>query len=355
MPTRALELWGWDAGWGGLLEGRPEGPEVPARIVAQQRERWTLQTPTGVAAARLTSAAPVEPYPAIGDWVLAAPGPTPSDPYAIVGVLPRRTALVRGGAGGEGVQTLAANVDDVWIAHALDTPLNLRRLERYLALAWESGARPTVLLTKADVATDVEQALGEVARVAPGAAVIAVSVADVEAVGKLREGLRPGSTVVLLGPSGAGKSTLINTLADAELARTGAVREHDAKGRHTTTHRELFRIPGGALFVDTPGIRELRVLELGEGLAQAFPEIDELTGECRFRDCAHETEPGCAVLEAVADGRVDAARLESFRKLRAEAASQARRSDPRLRKQAVSEHKTALKTLKHHPKYKGGA
>jgi ribosome biogenesis GTPase len=253
---------------------------------------------------------------------------------------------------GEGGQALAANIDEVWIAHALDTPINARRLERYLALAWESGARPSVLLTKADATANVTAALAEVEPIAPGATVRSVSVADAESVGALRASLRPGSTVALVGPSGAGKSTLINTLADAELSRTGAVREGDHKGRHTTTHRELFRIPGGALIIDTPGIRELRVVELGEGLAQAFPEIDGFAAGCRYRDCVHESEPGCAVLEAVADGRLDADRLASFRKLRAEAAYQATRSDPRARKKAVAEHKTALKTLKHHAKYR---
>lgn len=347
-----LELWGWDEHWASLVAARSPGPGVPARVVAQHRDRWTVQMPSGGASARLTSSTRIEPYPVVGDWVLAEPGPALSDPCSLIAVLPRRSSVLRGGAGGVGEQALAANVDDIWITHALDTPLNARRIERYLALAWESGARPEIILTKADLAEDAGQAAAELQRIAFGATVRTVSAEDGPSVVSLRESLRSGATVALLGPSGTGKSTLINALADADLATTGAVREGDRKGRHTTTHRELFRVPGGALVIDTPGLRELRVLELDAGLALAFPDIDELAASCRFRDCTHETEPDCAVLEAVADGHLDAERLESFRKLRAEAAYQATRTDAQARRRAVAEHKTAMKTLKHHMKFR---
>lgn len=195
-------------------------------------------------------------------------------------------------------------------------------------------------------------ATAAIAAVAVGVDILSVSVDDPARIEQLRATLRPGRTVALLGPSGAGKSTLINTLAAETRTATGEVRDFDHKGRHTTTHRELFRIAGGALLMDTPGLRELRVWTLDEGLAGAFPEIEELSTACRFRDCRHQAEPGCAVVEAVSSGRLDAARLESYRKLEAEAAYFERKSDPRARAAAVAEHKTAMKTMKQHPKYR---
>jgi len=248
---------------------------------------------------------------------------------------------------------LAANVDLVWVVHGLDLPLNARRLERYLALAWESGAVPEVVLTKADLAEGLERTLAEAQGLAPGVHIRIVSVADPESVARLRQGLRPGRTVVLLGPSGVGKSTLVNALDPERRAETAPVREKDRKGRHTTTRRELFRIPGGALLMDTPGIRELRVWTLEEGLDQTFPEIEELARGCRFDDCRHVAEPGCAVLEAERSGRLDPARLASYRKLQAEAAYQARKTDPIARRAALSEHKAALKSVKYHHKFRG--
>jgi ribosome biogenesis GTPase len=171
-------------------------------------------------------------------------------------------------------------------------------------------------------------------------------------VASLRDSLARGQTVALFGPSGAGKSTLINHLAGMEITQTGEVRAGDRKGRHTTTGRELYPIAGGALLLDTPGMRELKVLDLDEGLQQAFPEIEDLSAQCRFRDCSHSSEPGCAVMSAVEEGLLARARLDSFRKLQAEAAHERRRTDPRAMAEHVSEWKTAMKTLKQHPKYR---
>lgn len=348
-----LSEWGWDGNWEAALQSVGGGDQdAAARVTGQDRDRWTVQLEGGTAVARITGSFPGVP-PVAGDWVMVRPGPMPADPPSIVAVLPRRSAMSRGRAGDGGAeQVLAANVDVVWIVHGLDTPFNPRRLERYLAAAWESGAVPEIVLTKADVVPDVSDVLAEIDGIAIGVTVHVVSVEQLASVQQLRARLRPGHTVALLGPSGAGKSTLINALADAPLSATGDVRAFDHAGRHTTTRRELFHLPGGALLMDTPGLRELRVWALDEGLGHTFPEIDELAAECRFRDCLHTSEPGCAVLAAAADGTIDAARLASYHKLRAEAAYLERRSDPEAQAAAVARHKTALKTLKYHPKYR---
>jgi len=252
---------------------------------------------------------------------------------------------------GKAEQVLAANVDKVWIVHGLDTPVNLRRVERYLAVVWDSGASPEIILTKTDLSAELEYEMSRLGGTAVGVPVRSVSATDPESVQRLRDTLKPGATVCLLGPSGAGKSTLVNVLAGDEVALVGEVRQGDRRGRHTTTRRSLFQIPGGACLLDTPGIRELRVWDLGDGLSGAFPDIEELAEGCRFRDCRHETEPGCAVLMAVEAGTLNPARLGSFRKLQAEAAYEQRKNDPRARAEALSDRKSALKTMKYHQKY----
>jgi len=349
-----LDEFGWDGGWTSALAGVARSPaSTCGRVTAQYRDRWVVQLESGPSAARIASASFRGPVPVTGDWVLVEPGPTRDDPVSILDVLPRRSAISRGAAGsGTTEHVLASNIDVAWIVHGLDAPLNLRRIERYLAVVWESGATPEVVLTKADLAPDAARARSDVESVAMGIAVHVVSVAQPEGLRRLRGNLSAGRTVALLGPSGAGKSTLINALAEETLLATAAVRERDRKGRHTTTHRELFQLPGGALLLDTPGLRELRVWDLADGLRQAFPDIEELAATCRFRDCQHDVEPGCAVLAAVAGGTLAPERLASFRKLRAEAAYAERKSDPEARARAVAEHKTALKTLKYHPKYR---
>lgn len=350
-----LTDWGWDDKWAAQpTTAARDTDEQYGRVSGQDRDRWVVQLDTGVASARIAGSF-TDCYPVTGDWVTVRPGPLPGDPFSIASVLPRRSSISRGRAGnGNAEQVLASNIDVIWIVHGLDTAPNPRRVERYLAVAWESGAVPEIVLTKADLAPDATAAVAEIESVAIGVRIHVVSIEEAASVEQIRTHLRAGRTVALLGPSGAGKSTLINALARETLSATGEVRASDRKGRHTTSRRELFQIPGGALLMDTPGLRELRVWVLGDGLSGAFPEIEALAGSCRFRDCQHDTEPGCAVVAAVQDGSVDAERIASYRKLKAESAYLERKSDYQAHAAAVARHKTALKTLKYHQKYRDG-
>lgn len=261
--------------------------------------------------------------PVVGDFVVASPGPA----RAVTRVLERRTWLSRNVAGGPTAeQVLAANVDVVLVVQGLDEGPNPRRLERTLAAVHAGGAEPVIVLTKPDRAEDLAAALAEVRAAAPAVAVEVASGLTLEGVAALAARLRPDRTGVLVGPSGAGKSTLTNALLGREAQRTAPVRASDDRGVHTTSGRELFALPGGGALVDGPGIRELRLWD-ASGLEAAFEDLAEIAARCRFRDCSHGSEPGCAVREAVTDGRIDAARVESHRKLAVEVARQAQRRE----------------------------
>lgn len=285
--------------------------------------------------------------PTVGDWVAVRLRGESQRPL-IQALLPRRTAFVRRAAGDRTVaQVLASNVDTVFLVVGLDADFNLRRLERTLVLAWESGAAPVVVLNKADLApAELDVRRAEVERVAAGVPVLVLAAKHGQGLDALGPWLAPGQTVALLGSSGVGKSTIVNRLLGREKQKTQEVRENDQRGRHTTTHRELVALPGGALLVDTPGMREIQLWSEGAGLDAAFDDVLSLATACRFRDCGHRGEPGCAVRAAAADGRLEPARLESYLKLQGELRSLEVREDPLRRREERGRWRAIHKSLR---------
>lgn len=334
---------GWDDGFAASFEPHKDDCE-PARVAAQHRGGYDVLTEGGQRRASLTGrlrheAASAAELPAVGDWVALRE-------ETIHAVLPRRSAFSRKAAWAPTEeQVLAANLDAIFVVSGLDADLNLRRLERYLTLAWESGATPVLVLTKADLCEDVDAALFEVEQVAVGVAAHAVSNVNGAGIGELAPYLAPARTVALLGSSGVGKSTLANRLAGEELQATHEIRE-DGRGRHTTTSRQLIHLPGGALLVDTPGLREVQLWDADEGINEAFADVDELAAGCRFNDCAHLHEPGCAVQAAIDGGRLPRERLQSYRLLQRELERLALKQDARLRSDARKQRAAFARSLR---------
>ena len=279
--------------------------------------------------------------PAVGDWVAVRVRPG-EDRGSIVAVLPRRSRFSRRMAGQvTDEQVVAANVNVIFIVMGLDNDFSVRRLERYLLLARDSGAFPAVLLTKPDLAEDVGAQVADVTAVAGAVPVHVLSPRAGTGIEHVAAYLRPGQTGALLGSSGVGKTTIINRLVGSDTRRTRAVREADSKGRHTTTHRELVTLPGRGLLIDTPGMRELQLWDAGEAVRETFDDIERLAGSCRFTDCRHREEPKCAVIEAVNSGTLPADRLESYRRLQDELAHLARQQDER----AQIEHRRRARVM----------
>lgn len=349
-----IRSYGWSDGLQQTFTPYAAEGLIPGRVVVQQRGSYGLVTDAGELSAqisgRLAHEADSGGYPAVGDWVAAAARPL-EGAATIHAVLPRRTAFIRKAAFSTATeQVVATNVDVAFLVASMNADLNARRLERYLATAWQSGASPVVVLTKCDLAEDPDSDIAEAEAVAFGAPVLAVSALTGEGLEALSAHLRPTETAVLVGSSGVGKSSLVNALAGEELMATAAIREADAHGRHTTTHRELIRLPSGALILDTPGMRELGLIDAGDGLSATFDDIEALSQACRFADCGHANEPGCAVREAIEDGRLDPGRWKSFQKLQRELAHQERKED-RVAREAhrrhwISVHKAARAHMK---------
>jgi len=328
---------------------------TPGRVTVQQRGLYRLATPDGDLSAELSGRLAHEAgeggYPVAGDWVACATRPA-EGAATIHAVLPRSSVFVRKASGPNlAPQTVAANVDIALLTASLNADLSLRRLERYLAVAWESGAQPIVVLTKADACEDVETLVAQVESIAIGCPVHAVSAVTGQGLDALAALLGPGQTAVLLGSSGVGKSTLVNVLAGQALMATQEIIEEGARGRHTTTHRELILLPSGGLVLDTPGMRELGLWDSEAGVAATFGDIEALAARCRFGDCAHRTEPGCAVRAALEDGSLDPGRWKSFSKLQRELAHLEAKDDPlvraEVRKVWIARHKAGRAQMKH--------
>jgi ribosome biogenesis GTPase len=345
-PQHALAPYGWDEGWDAEFVSYAGQGLLPGRVVRVDRGLCDVVTPTGMVRADTTLVTPQDPMRIVctGDWVAVD---ADGDPPFVRTLLPRRTAFVRSTSSKRSeAQVLATNIDHVVICVSLGVELDLGRLERFLALAmsgaggdgplhksalaWTSGAQPLVVLTKADLVEDTAYLLADAESAAPGVQVIVVSAVTGEGLDVLAAVLA-GTTSVLLGSSGAGKSTLTNAVLGREAQEVQAIRDSDGKGRHTTTTRDLHLLPGGGVLIDTPGLRGVGLWNADSGLTQAFSDIEDLATECRFQDCSHNAEPGCAVLAALEEGSLAHRRLDSYRKLLRENAWIASRTDHRMR------------------------
>jgi ribosome biogenesis GTPase len=353
----ALLALGYSPRWEALFAPFAGLGLTPARVIRTNRGSALVATPAGIIRAQLSpslfkSSRGTANMPAVGDWVAVLVNDG-LDVSLIEGVLERKSAITRGDpGGGSEVQVLAANIDTVFVVHPLAEPPNLRRIERELSLAWDSGAVPVVVLTKADLSADSEAARQTVEAVASGMDVLVTNALSGETPELLLSYITGHRTAVLVGPSGAGKSTLINALLGEERQATREVRVGDGRGRHTTVARELIQMPRGGVLIDTPGIRALGLTGSEEGIASVFSDIEEAARSCRFRDCTHNDEPGCAVQAAVESGTIPPERLTSYHKLLREAQVVAATTDAALRAAEARKGKIFSRAAKdYHKRY----
>lgn len=358
-PTRMeLRLLGWSAYFQRQWDASPVSGVVPARITAVHPPLYHAVGASGPVVAEVSGrlrheASSPEALPAVGDWVLLRP-PERGGHGVIVQVLERRTRFVRRAAGKRlEAQVIAANLDTVFIVTSANQDFNPRRIERYLTTVWDSGAIPVIVLSKADLCTSPAAFLEQLGDSAAAVEVLVVSVYQPEGMEALKARVRPGETIALVGSSGVGKSTLVNHLLGREVQVTQEAREDDDRGKHTTTHRELFVMPDGGLLIDTPGMRELQLWAGEESMQTVYDDILELAKDCRFRDCHHQGEPGCGIQKAIDAGQLDADRWKGYQKMQREIAFTARQKDERLRREEQQKWKQISKAQRDLYKVRG--
>lgn len=360
----ALNPWGWNGFFAAAFADYDPQNQQPARVIAEYQGLYRLVLAGGETLAEISGklrhqSSSREELPAVGDWVVCTW--TPAMQHArIDAVLPRRSQFMRKQTGGrsEG-QIVASNVDTLLLVSALNHDLNLRRIERYLSLAWDSGAKPLIILSKADLSEDPESLRQEVENIAMGTDIVVLSSLSGQGLDDLKSWLKPGQTLALMGSSGVGKSTLINTLAGQNLQEVKEIRSDDSKGRHTTTHRQLFKLADGPLMLDTPGMRELQLWQTGGGVEASFADVSEQAAEialrCRYRNCHHQPDAaGCAINEALASGELDPGRWQNYLKLQREEAWAERRQDAALTSQVRKHWKQIHQYQREHYRHKYG-